>query len=298
MDIREFGKVMLREVGDMLGGGYDIELKDIEKNNGIIRHALVIRKEEDNVAPTIYLDDIHRQYEDGAMLMMLVKNVVDTYRQCRPSRLNDMSFFMDFSRVAPKLYFKVVNFERNRNKLENIPYRKVLDLALVPLCRFISETIGDGCITIQNSHLRAWEITREELWENVFESAPKVAPLKITGLMDYMEGVMGQNMFGDVACEINIATNSSMYYGASAIFYPDMLKEMAEDYESNLFIIPSSVHETLIIPDTNMMMDVESLRSIICQVNSTTVSDEEILSDNLYLYDRESGSFFIVKNNE
>ncbi len=295
MDIKEFGKVMSREVKDMLGEGYDIEFKDIEKNNGIIRHALVIRKEEDYVAPTIYIDDMHRQYEGGAMLMMLVKNVVETYRQCKPKELNDMSFFMDFSKVAPKLYFKVVNYNKNSIKLENIPYRRVLDLALVPLCRFISDNIGEGCITIQKSHLDAWEITEEELWENVFESAPRVAPVRTTGLMDYMEGVTGQDMYGDVPCAINIATNSTMYFGASVVFYPDMLKNMADEYESNLFIIPSSVHETLIIPDTDMMMDVDGLRDIIGQVNSTTVSDEEILSDNLYLYDRESGSFFIVK---
>jgi hypothetical protein len=86
-----------------------------------------------------------------------------------------------------------------------------------------------------------------------------------------------------------------MYLGAGVIFYPNMLKELADYHESDLFIIPSSVHETLIIPDTNMIMDIESLRDMICEVNRTAVADEEILSDNLYVYDRENGSMFIAK---
>ncbi len=295
MDIKEFGQVMVREVGDMLGDGYEIDLRDIVKNNGIIRHALVIKKESNNIAPTIYIDELHKAYESGAVTMSLARDVVSLYRKSQPSDQLDVSFYMDFSKVAPKLFFKVVNYEKNKKKLKDIPIKRVLDLALVPLCRFINESIGDGCITIQKSHLEDWEISEEELWENVIESAVKVTPIKVSGLMDVMEELVPGSDRAEEACGIYIATNTSMYLGAGVIFYPGMLREMADYHESDLFIIPSSVHETLIIPDTNMSMDVESLRNMIGEVNRTAVADEEILSDNLYIYERESDSMFIVK---
>jgi hypothetical protein len=295
MDIKEFGQVMVREVGDMLGEGYEIDLRDIVKNNGIVRHALVIKKEKNNIAPTIYIDELHKAYESGAVPISLAKDVVSLYRRSQPSDQMDVSFFLDFSKVAPKLFFKAVNYEKNRKKLRDIPIKRVLDLALVPLCRFISESVGDGCITIQKSHLKEWEISEQELWENVVENAARVAPVKVSGLMDMMDKLIPVSERSDEVCGIYVATNTSMYLGAGVIFYPNMLKELADYHESDLFIIPSSVHETLIIPDTNMIMDIESLRDMICEVNRTAVADEEILSDNLYVYDRENGSMFIAK---
>ena len=298
MDIKEFGLVMKREVGDILGDGYDISFRDVEKNNGIIRHALVIRKEDHSVAPTIYIDDHYRQYERGAMLMMLASDVVKIFRQSSSCFTADMDFFCDFSKVAGKLFFKVVNYDKNKRKLRDIPIKRVLDMALVSACRVMSESMGDGSITIRNEHIAMWEISEEELWENVVENAARVAPVKVSGLMDMMDELIPASERGDEACGIYVATNTSMYLGAGVIFYPDMLKELADYHESDLFIIPSSVHETLIIPDTNMIMDIESLREMIREVNRTAVADEEILSDNLYVYERENGSLFIAREKD
>ena len=295
MDIKEFGQMMIREVGDILGEGYDISLKDIEKNNGIIRHALVIKEQMSNVAPTIYIDDYHRQYERGAMLMMLVGDLVRMYKSTTIGCGPDVEFFSDFSMVAPKLFFKVVNYGKNRRKLKDIPIKKILDLALVPVCRVMSESFGDGCITIRKDHLKMWEISEDELWENTLESAVSVSPVSISGLLDVVEELTGRHEGLDDACGIYVATNTDKNLGAGVIFYPDILKGLAEYHESDLFIIPSSIHEVLIIPDTNMQMDVSSLRSMIHEVNSTAVGEEDILSDNLYMYDRESDRVFIVK---
>ncbi len=293
MDIKEFGKVMIREVKDMLGEGYYVTFRDVEKNNGIIHHALMIRKDNNNIAPTIYIDDMHRQYEEGAMLMRLAKNVVELYKHSQPATSADVSFFMDFSMVSEKLFFKVVNYDKNKKKLKDVPIKRALDLALVPLCKFESTNMGNGTITIQKSHLANWEISEEELWENVVESAVKIEPVKVSGLVEMMEKMLGQQLCDSELCGMYVVTNKSQINGAGVIFYPEVLRDLADYHESDLFVIPASVHETIIIPVANTQIDVGSLGRMICEVNRSAVGEEEILSDNLYIYERESDKLCI-----
>jgi hypothetical protein len=294
MEIKEFGRVMAREVGDKLGEGVEIECTEVIKNNGVVYHALTIKREGENIAPTIYIDQMLEKYNRGTMLMSLVDDVVGMYRQCAPVKETNVDFFDDFSVVSKHLFFKAVNYKKNRKKLENVPIKRVLDMALVPLALFEHPQLGSGTITIENSYLDMWEISSEELWENVVESAAKVAPPKIKGLVDFLTSTIGECGMPEL-CGIYVLTNTAGNLGAGVIFYPELLKGLSEDHECNLFIIPSSVHECIVIPDNNMCTETDSLRAIIKEVNRTAVTDEEFLSDNLYMYDRESDRFFIVK---
>lgn len=298
MEIKEFSKIMAREVGDKLGEDIRIECTEVMKNNGVIYHALVIRKKGQTIAPTIYIDQMLRDYNKGALLMSLVDSVVNMYRNCAPADDAGIDFYDDFSVVSKHLFFKAVNYQKNKKKLENVPIKRVLDLALVPLALFEHPKLGSGTIMIERSHLGIWEISEDELWENVVNSAPSVAPAKIKGLMDFLTNLTGQEENVDELCGIYVITNTSGNLGAGVVFYPDLLKELADDHECDLFIIPSSIHECIVIPDSGMCTETDYLRAIIREVNRSTVADEEILSDNLYMYDRDSDKFFIVRETD
>ena len=295
MEIKEFGQVIAREVKDALGDCYSIDYSDVLKNNGVVYHAITIRKEDESVAPTIYIDQLYEQFNRGALLMGIVNDVVNMYRYSAPKEPIDMDFFFDFSMVMDKLFFKVVNYKKNREKLKEVPIKRILDLALVPLCHYKNEQMGDGAIMIQNSHLEEWEISKNELWENVSLNAPKEAPPKVTGLMDFLERVTGMAPDTDAFCGVYVVTNQCENLGAGVCFYPGVLKEIADDHECDLYVIPSSIHECLVIPDADLYIDPDNLRQIIGEVNRSTVADEDVLSDNLYKYDRENDRFYIVE---
>ncbi|WP_022764549.1 DUF5688 family protein [Butyrivibrio sp. XPD2006] len=295
MEIKEFSRVMAREVSDKLGKGIDIECSEVLKNNGVVYHALTIRKEGECIAPTIYIDQLLERYNRGTLLMSLVDDVVNMYRKCAPATDTNIDFFDDFSVVSQHLFFKAVNYKKNMKKLENVPIKRVLDLALVPLALFEHPRLGSGTVMIENSYLDIWEISKDELWENVVECASKVAPPKIRGLMDFLSKVTGNEEEVDELCGIYVISNTAGNLGAGVVFYPGLLQGLADDHECNLFIIPSSIHECIVIPDSNMCTETGSLRDIIREVNRSTVADEEVLSDNLYMYDRETDKFFIVK---
>ncbi len=285
MDILEFGKVIVSEIIDMLGDDIEVELKGIDKNNGVKYHAVIIRKKEDTVAPTIYIDNLFEEFRNGRVLMSIVKEIVDIYKEHTPVGIVDMDFFEDFAKVSDKLFFKLVNYDKNEEYLEDVPYRQFEDLALVPLCRVVNKYLGSGVIVIKNEHLKNWEISREELWENVMDNAANVTPYTMESILECLGGEFGEDIPDDPGCNMYVISNKEKTYGASAFLYPGVLKHVSKKLNDNLIIIPSSIHEVIVLPGSSDVVDNERLISMVKEVNSTVVSEEEILSDNIYYYD-------------
>ena len=83
-----------------------------------------------------------------------------------------------------------------------------------------------------------------------------------------------------------VLSNEEMYFGAVTIFYPGLLSVIADEFGSDLFILPSSVHECLILP-CSQGIDPHALASIVRTVNETEVAEEDILSFSVYRYSRK-----------
>ncbi len=290
MEIKEFGMKMAENVSSLLGDDYQIDYKEVTKNNGVKYHALVIREQTSAIAPTIYIDSYFREYLDGADEKLITGKIVALYRQCKPKDDIDVDFFSDFSKVSTKCCFKVVNYARNKKELADVPYKKIEDLALIPYCSVSSKVIGEGSITIKMEHLKYWEISFDELWENVMENAAAVAPAKCDNLMDFVARRMNID-FPPEPGDLYILTNKPNLYGAAVIFYPGMMEKMAEEMGGDFVIIPSSIHETIIAPISEEAGWPEILVSMVKEVNATVVSDMDILSDSIYIYHAKEKKF-------
>ncbi len=293
MEIKEFGNIIVKEMSDALGDEYFCECRDVLKNNGKVYLGLVISKKGEKISPTIYLNSFFEEYKRGKSIKRITDSVVKVYKESVPETEVDLDFFTDFAEVSKKLCFKVINYEKNKKKLKDIPYRRVMDLAMVPLFYFEQKGMRSGYITIMKSHLKLWEISEDELWENVGESAPIVCPVKMREISEYLERLTGQEIEGDICSCIYVITNKDEHNGAGAAFYPGVLKELSDYHESDLYIIPSSVHECIVMPDFAGMMGPEAMKDMIVEVNRDVVADEEVLSDNLYQYSREDDRLYI-----
>ena len=85
--------------------------------------------------------------------------------------------------------------------------------------------------------------------------------------------------------EMSILTNHSRLQGAAGMLHKEIIKQyMKETKADKVWIIPSSIHETLLIP-CDLMPDMEYVKNMVKEVNATQVQPEEILSDNVYVYD-------------
>ncbi len=90
-----------------------------------------------------------------------------------------------------------------------------------------------------------------------------------------------------------VLNNNSGVYGASAILYKDVLKNFADSLKKDLVIFPASIHEVLLVPYEERM-DTKSLKEMVSAINRQEVVESDVLSDNIYVYKRESNSVILA----
>ena len=104
-----------RAVSEALGEEYSVELREVQKNNGVILQGLMIRRAQENMMPTIYLNSFLKAYEEGATFADIIRKIVTVYREDAVGKQIDISFFTDFE--------KVKDLTLNLSMIENSAYR-------------------------------------------------------------------------------------------------------------------------------------------------------------------------------
>lgn len=301
MSLDGFTKSVRIDIQRRLGGKYHVLLNDVAKNNGIKLKALIITAEQDtNLHPAIYMEKFYDRYRKGESLVEIEEAILQVYREGRTEKKFDTSLFTDWEKAKGRIIFKLVNFDRNRELLKDIPHRKFLDLAIV--YEYLLE-VDDGngvSILIHNTHLKAWKVTADELYATAFRNTPelmgysflsmeKVLRMHIdNGEMDMLEELLEAEEAEKNRFPMYVLTNRYKLHGDGCILYENLLKKISAEWGCDICIIPSSVHETILIP----MDKVESYREmsqIICGANRTAVTPNEILSDHMYKYIRATG---------
>lgn len=288
MEISTFIVKVQKAVREALGQEYAVELKEVRKNNGVVLQGLMIRKKEEHVMPTIYLNSFWEAYEGGVAFAEIIKKIVSIFREDGVGRKIDVAFFTEFDKVKDRVCFRLVNREKNVELLEKAPYIPMLDLAICFYYAFDSGGVENGMIPIYRSHLDNWGVSERDLMECAMENTPRLFPSEIIP----MENVLGdllqeipEEMRQDIMQKVSmkILTNSRKTYGACSILYPGVLERMAEQLNGDFYLIPSSVHEFLLLPKEQDRGE-DELREMILEVNRTEISPEEVLSDHLYFF--------------
>ena len=106
MEISTFKVKVQKAVSEVLGQEYTVELREVQKNNGVLLQGLMIRKGQDNVTPTIYLNSFWEAYEGGVTFADIIKKIISIYKEDGIGRKIDVSFFQDFEKVKEKLCFR------------------------------------------------------------------------------------------------------------------------------------------------------------------------------------------------
>ena len=102
MEISTFKVKVQKAVSEVLGQEYTVELREVQKNNGVLLQGLMIRKGQDNVTPTIYLNSFWEAYEGGVTFADIIKKIISIYKEDGIGRKIDVSFFQDFEKVKEK----------------------------------------------------------------------------------------------------------------------------------------------------------------------------------------------------
>jgi hypothetical protein len=209
----------------------------------------------------------------------------------------DVDFFKNFEEVQGRVMMKLINYNRNINQLQNMPHRRVKDLAIVYYC-LVKDKISNGIIMIKNEHISMWNITEDELHDAAIANSVDYVTFN---LMEALEGMFGtcttemRDDEEDVFSNLKILTNKEKNFGAATIMYPGVLSALSRMFKKNYYILPSSVHELILVKDDGDHFDrdkANELYEMVKYVNLTEVETEDVLSDNVYYYDRADDSLY------
>lgn len=295
MNKKNFAAKVRAEVSERLGDQFTVTLKEIVKNNGVAMQGMLIYSREQNVAPTIYLDPFWERYEQGEEWDTIIARILSVYESNVPCDPLDMTFYMDFEKVKKRIVYKLINAERNEKLLGTIPHICFLDLAICFCYAFSHKSLGNGTILVNNSQMKVWNTNTVELLRLAQKNTRRLFGMDMQPMERILEQLLREELDGDAAegkalvistIPMNVLSNRRRQYGAAAMLYPGVLQTIADSLEASLYILPSSVHEVIIMPDTGQE-DPDFLKEMVAEVNATQVLPEEILSGSVYYYDRE-----------
>lgn len=294
MTYQEFKKDVIGEISTRLGVSYRIALQDIVKNNDTHLDGLTILSEHSNISPTIYLNYYYEQYLAGKSLSNICDDIFSIYQNNAPTENIDISFFTDFQKVKGRLIFKLINYERNQKLLSKVPHIRYLDLAIVFNCLVDTASNGIATILIHHHHMTFWNISLEELHALAIKNTPILLSSHLQNMTDVLTQLLTaeHRNLQDVdipPLPMYVLSNKSKLNGAGSILYKNLLSDIADELESDLYILPSSIHEVLLIP-VKHASSYEELSLMVNEVNRTQLAKEEILSDHVYYFSRIKGT--------
>lgn len=295
MNYQEFVGSVTSFLREALPYGTELNLIPLEKNNGVILEGLTIRKEGERAAPAIYLESYYQEYLAGHSLRQIQETILSYCEDNKFSEHFDADFFSDYRKVRPTVVYKLINYEKNKELLERIPHVPFLNLAVVFYCLLPDTPVGNATVLIHNSHMEYWNITCGELYRDAKQNTPRLLPAEIKTMSQVLSELSdGLSSPEEDEIPMYVLTNSGKALGAACILYDGMLKHCAKWLDSAYYLLPSSVHEVILIPE-KVVLDKWELVDMVRDINQTQVLKTEVLSDQIYFYSPESGQLSIVK---
>jgi hypothetical protein len=170
---------------------------------------------------------------------------------------------------------------------EDIVKRDFLDLEMYVRVIVTMGKAGTGSFKVTSEHLKLIDITEEQLFNAAWDcTKPTIIKEDMAEVIAAMMGVSVEELSEDAPIQI-VLTNQSKLHGAIAIKDTWLLSEIADRYKSDLAILPSSIHECIVMP-VNESTDFRDLNAMVREINETQVLPEEWLSNHAYRFNRDT----------
>lgn len=300
MDYEMFKEIVREKIKDYMPPEYEnaaVDILAVNKVNGK-RDALAFRKPGERVAPNLYLDDFYKDYKQCDDLKMTLRNMAERYTGAAERDAKELK--VDMSQMKDRVTMMLVNTEQNKEMLADMPHREFQDLSVIYRYVVAQDEQGVASFKVTNAIMEQAGMTPEELFQLASENTKKMFPPKIASMEDVMLDMMkGDGIPDELADELAVffdtekdpkesmwlIGNISGINGAVSMLYDENLQKLAEKMGTDLYIIPSSVHEVLAV--SVEMGKPEELAEMVQQVNMSSVELEDRLSNNVYHYDKD-----------
>lgn len=287
----EFLALCVKHVEELTQGVIHVEICSTTRNNGVRMTGILLKKEEEPVAPNFYLYEQYKKWSRGEEgIDKIAEDILTAYQEDK-KKTKQLSQMLQpkWETFKENVYARLIGRERNAVLLEELPYEEYLDMAVVYyyVVQMTEET--SGAMLIKSEHLELFGITKEELQKTAMKNTKRKFPPVLQGMDDVlrkMEIQYGVSVKMNEKNRLFVLSNSIGMYGAVSVMFEEKLKQFAETEECNFFILPSSVHEVLLLQDDGIMT-AEKCAEMVREVNATQVAATEVLTDSVYYYDRK-----------
>ena len=295
MELLEFCDLLMDEIEAQKPEGMRVIRNTVTKNNGVSELGITLSKPGESVSPNIYIGPCFEAFLQGKPLGSIAADIISQSEEAGRQLHFDTEEFVNWDRARQRIVFKLVNRQWNEKLLEEIPYQPYMDLAMVFYYLLPPDGKQDtddraadnATILIHNSHLNMWQVKSEEVAAVAGQNTPRLLPAAIIGMGELLKKLMSGRQIPEELvenCGLYVMSNASRINGAATMAYPDAVRRFADSCGKNLYIIPSSVHEVILIPETGRE---QGLNEMVAQVNETQLDPKEVLADHVYYYDRK-----------
>ena len=270
--MKEYALAIAREIN--VNTELKAEIYAKEMPDGSKQYGVTIKAEGSHVAPTIYVDSF---YKREMPVDIAARELLKVYDANKVDDVN-MDWYLDFEKVKEKLFVKMLPATYECDVFRSAKAYGFEDLILVPNVKVEVEGM-DGAIRVTKSHMEKWGVTKREVMDAAIRNTKKEEAY-IESLAGFMSSITPFEF--DIPKGPIIVSNNEKTNGASAI--PGLLNGLKKTNKNGFYVIPSSIHELLVIPAEGACGHTkESLDHMVREVNMT-LNPTEVLASHAYQF--------------
>lgn len=282
----------------VLSPGIKVVVQQVDKIQGDSYLGIRIDRQDGMASPVLNLEPHFKDMKTFKPYEKVVSDILEkaemVLRDMPQITLDDLN---DYSQLKDNLIMQVISVKGNEERLADMPHERMEDMAVVYRVMMDSPYRGgEMSFLVTNSIMQSYGVTQEQLHEDATANMlPRSSfrPL-FNVLADMSQGFANEPMV-EPDNALYVATNDKSMYGAGVIALPDFMEEVGEIMKSNYFVLPSSIHEVLLLKDDGHT-DYHDLLNMVTAINATEVQPQDRLTDNVYHYDAVERIFETAKN--
>ncbi len=272
----------------------DVECTVVEpkKNNNVVLTGVCFHRPGQQADPIVYVEPFYDEVKNGRPKEEAMKEMAKLAEKgMEIKEIPEADKVLAYGKAKEYLCVRIVNTKANRKRLTQMPHQELEDLSLtLALCFPLDGRREDGSVEVTDELMGIWGMEEETLFQQAWRNMEKRQPpvLQDMGAMFGNLLAGGADFSHKTEGQMFVLTNQGMRYGASALACPGVMEKISRLFPEGFYILPSSIHEVLIVPKDGELVPKE-LGNLVREVNQIEVSSDEVLSDRVYEFDREKG---------
>lgn len=297
-DINEFANHVKDSILDYLPGEYAGAKVNLSTTTKVNKNATAISVypnwANDSLIPTINLNQSYKAYQNGQPIEDLMENIASVIKEAFQS-VRGKTPNIDIANIPEdKVFFQLINTDSNKDLLSTCPHREFHDMSLIYRMLYNKSDDGIESVRITDDLMNTWGVDEEKLFELASENTKEIFKPRIQTMGEVMMGFLGmdESMDPEMLDELLessplwLVSNDMCVNGATMMVYDDVLSDVAGRIGDDLYILPSSLHEFLAVPMSEI--DPDDLSHMVQDVNQEHVNEEDRLSNQVFSYDRKA----------